>query len=212
MISKVPEFGNHINIHTPFTIVRLLLNPKGGNVYGLNSNNQVLLLNEKKYEVITEVQNEVLSWFITCNGTKLCIVFKPDSSVTLNILFIDLYGSRLTQKVSYKTDSVTTSALISDDGAYIIIGEAYKVTIHDLIGGTKHSFISHTCEVISLATDKKTLFAGDRTGIIKSYEFNKKFLETGQFTDDNHGPVTLIIPKISLKLLFSASEERYLLV
>lgn len=211
-ISKVPFFENHRNIPTKATIESYLFNKKDKVLYALNRSKQILQIKGNSSEVIANLNGSVLSWFITDHGKKVAVVYSPRFSVELNVIFVDLYGSKNINQLYYKTDSIVTCAAISEDGVYLVTGESYRITIYNLKNGQTQIFRSYTYKVTSLAMDQHQLFAGDEYGIIKCYHNESNFNEIGQFTDESHGLITSIHPLTPRGLLFSCSNTGKILI
>ena len=208
MTSKVPDFANHVNVPVSSTILRFILNPKDKILYALNDLHQIITFSHKKLpEVFVEVYRPVLDLCITNSGTKLAVALVPALASSVEIMLIEMYGTRRTTSFNFKTDSLATSVVMSEEGDLVVIGETYRVTVHGLISGEKTTFRTHTCEVTALAIEKGRVYAGDAEGIIKFYELKDRFHEAGIMADDKHSKVTSIKLRSHHKMIFSATEN-----
>lgn len=216
MTSKVFQFDNHINVYTQYPIIKLLSGKKDKYIYGMSLNKIFIIKSLKIIEEIQEFDKEILDFGITSNGTKVVVFLKQDFSTETEVVLINVYGQKNARKLVLKTSSVVYSAVASDDGKYLITGEAFRLSVWDLESGDlKHIFRSHTADVTALAIESERnsrtgntslhLFAGDKNGIIKYYYLYKDFEEIAQYNEENQTEILIIKLSPNRKYLFSGT-------
>ena len=205
MTSKVPDFSNHMNVFTQHPLQKLLLNKKEKLLYGVSGNKLLVMANNKHFDVLHEFSRSIMAWSITFAGTRLAVFLVQEISTDTEVVLADLLGHRSQKSVVLKTSSIVCSALASENGAFFITGEAFRVTVWTIEGEIKHIFRSHAADVTALTLQGEHLFAGDRNGIIRYYYLADQFSDIAQFAEENQTEITMIRLRGDQKVFFSAT-------
>lgn len=207
IISKVSEFENHFNVKSESTFVDFIRNFKTDALYGLSKEGHITEIRHKTHERIAKLEKGVLNWGIISNGIEIGVVFQPSESKVVEIAIVPLSRPRTIKYFKFETESRATAAAFSHEGEYLLVGQAFKLSVINTKMNTTHTFRSHTGEVSYLISEKDYVFSGDDAGIIKYFRIHERFEEIGQMVDETHLKVTLIRPLLSERLLFSANVE-----
>lgn len=207
IISKVSEFENNFNIKSDSTFIDFIRNFKNDALYGLSREGHITEIRHKTQERIAKLEKPIMNWEIISNGIEIGVIFHPNESKIVETAVVPLSRPRKINYFKYETESKATAAAFSHEGEYLLIGQAFKLSVINIKTGKSHTFRSHTGEVSYLISDKDYVFSGDDVGIIKYFKIHEKFEELGQLVDETHHKVTLIRPLLEERLLFSASSE-----
>ena len=207
MTSKVPDLANHINLPSKYPLQRLLLNKREKLLYGASGNKLLMNTPSKGFDLLYEFARDIVAWSITFTGTRLAVFLAQERSTETEVVLVDLFGHRSHKSVVLKTSSIVCSALASENGTFLITGEAFRVTVWGITGEMKHIFRSHAADVTALTLQGDHLFAGDRNGIIRYYYLDEQFSEIAQFAEENQTEITMIRLRGDQKVFFSATSS-----
>ncbi|OMJ85909.1 hypothetical protein SteCoe_12684 [Stentor coeruleus] len=208
MTSKIPPFDNHLNSKTELPISRFRLNHKTKTLYAATNNDIYISKNAQTFEKLITVKKQILDWGVTQDGDQLLLLLKQNKSTETKVLILDVLGEPKPKPITLNTGSIISSAAVSEDGRYLITGEAFRVSVWNKETGQNcHTFRSHANYVTALELKGEYLVAGDRTGLIKYYHLGGKFTEISQFSEEDQTEITHVKLCRELKFMFSATKS-----
>ncbi|OMJ76345.1 hypothetical protein SteCoe_24287 [Stentor coeruleus] len=211
MTSKLPKFDNHLNSKTEHPLLKLKQNHKERLVYGITGNDIYICKNGKTFEKLASINKHILEWGVTQFGNQLLMLLKQDKSTETKVSVLDLYGQRKGKSITLNTSSVINSAAVSEDGKYLITGEAFRISVWEKdTGKNVHTFRSHNNDVTALELKNEHLFAGDKTGVVKYYHLGEPFAEISEFSNEDQTEITHLKICRDLKIMFSATKSNIL--
>ena len=137
MTSKVPDLANHINLPSKYPLQRLLLNKREKLLYGASGNKLLMNTPSKDFDLLYEFARDIVAWSITFTGTRLAVFLAQERSTETEVVLVDLFGHRSHKSVVLKTSSIVCSALASENGTFLITGEAFRVTVWGIDRGNE---------------------------------------------------------------------------
>ena len=211
MTSKIPSFDIDINVKTPARFNNFIFNSKDSFFYSV-SDHMIHKSSQSKFEEFQIIDKGILSAHLIKDSTEFVIFMLQEKSTEIEIKTFSL--TERSEKIrTFKTTSIVSSAIASEDGRLLITGEAFRITVWNNHSASHIAVLkSHTGDVTALELKGNHLFAGDSKGIVKYYHPAEQPQEISQFVSGTASEIKEIRVSRDLKTLVYSTAENLVLI
>jgi WD40 repeat protein len=204
MANNIQNFSNHHLVYQPGTAKQILPTSSGSRTFAVIDSRLHEYSNGRFSEL--ESAKERVFFAKLVNRDSLLVVFLEVENTQFKVLSKNLETFTSQEKLMMSS-SVLKAAEVTEDGKWLLTGEAFRVTVWDRESGSiVRTIRSHTSDVTALAVNSGYLFAGEENGVIKMYNMGLDFYEMGHLTAENTGAVNKIIVSNDRRYLVSATK------
>ncbi|OMJ74992.1 hypothetical protein SteCoe_25949 [Stentor coeruleus] len=211
---KLPKYDHYSGIKTDLkfsNISKMIMGKTNPNKIFILKDREIISIDKvTSVETYVEIFNvdevkcfafSILTDIIVIIGTNKANNPKPENSETnqtkYDIIIYDYHEAKCINSFTLDSSSIY-SVMISADDKFIVIGEHHRCIIYysNDFSTPYHIFRTHKCEIVSIvdSPNGSYLFSGDVSGVIKSYDFPKKYEIKSLIASDKRVTKMIVTP------------------